>query len=353
MKINIPQYNGVDHQVMFITVPTFSFVVNCVNFGAGYFSDFWFFITSSLIALVWLSIDFVVCGAIAVFFKKRFPAQKDVIKRLSFMIVTFLIVTGLFLSGLFGIYETVDYFNYRFNPKAFAWSYLLLAVFSVFLTFLMEGISRYQEWRLNREETEKLAQEFKKSQLQGLKSQVSPHFLYNCLNSLSSLIQHDEEEAEEFLDEMSKVYRYMLSNDEEQLVTLETELKFTGSYMHLLKARFGDALQLKVRVQEEQKSKLMAPLSLQLLIENAFSQNIVSKSKPLQISIESTEDGFLDLRNNIQPKIVTELIDFEAGLDNLIRKYELLGQPVSVMENQSTCRLVRIPLITQTDILVS
>ena len=137
MKIKIPQYNGVDHQVMLITVPIFTFLVNCINFGAQYFSGFWYFIWATLVALLWFSIDFLVCGAIAVFFKKRFPLPTDVIKRLSLMILTFLIITGLFLYGLFDIFESTEYFEYRFDPNAFAWSYLLLGVISVFLKFLM------------------------------------------------------------------------------------------------------------------------------------------------------------------------------------------------------------------------
>ena len=101
------------------------------------------------------------------------------------------------------------------------------------------------------------------------------------------LIQDDEEKAERFLDKMSKVYRYMLRNDEEELVTLETELKFIDSYMHLLKARYGEGLQLVVDVTNEDRSKLLTPLALQVIIENTFSQNVISKSSPLVIAIRS------------------------------------------------------------------
>lgn len=350
MRLQIPQYNGADNQVFLITTPLFTLLLNGLNFGSQYVSGIGFFLLTSLITYAWFSVNFIVCGAIAVFFKKRFPLENDVIKRLSFMIVAFLLTTGLFLTGLFNFYDGIPLFNYRFNPNAFAYSYLLLGVISVFLTFLMEGIARYKEWQANRDETEKLSQLYKRSQLQGLKSQVNPHFLFNSLNSLSSLIQSDEEKAENFLDELSVVYRYMLSNDNEQLVSLDAELRFAASYMHILKERFGEGLQLKVQVDPEERDKMLAPLTLQLLIENAFTQNIVCKAEPLSIAIESMADGHLEISNSVQPKTMTDALDFDSGMDNLIKKYELLGRPISVIEQPGSNRVIRLPLIPTTKV---
>lgn len=352
MKVKLPQYNGMDNQVMILVSPVFAFLLNCINFGSQYFSNFGFFLLVTMVSFVWFCLDFVTCGVIAVFFKKRYPLETQVTKRLSLMIVAFLITTGLFLAALFNVFESIDFFEYRFNRNAFAWSYLVLGVISIFLTFLMEGIARYKVWRLNRQETEKLNEVYKRSQLQGLKSQVNPHFLFNSLNSLSSLIQCDEDKAVKFLDEMSKVYRYMLGNDDEQLVTLEQELKFLDSFMYLLKTRFGDALRLNINIKDEDKTKLVAPLTLQLLIENAFSQNIVCKTDPLLISISSNVNGFLDIENNVQCKVVCDTVDFKVGFDILIRKYELLGQPISVDETSKKNRLVQLPLINKEEVLI-
>ena len=120
-----------------------------------------------------------------------------------------------------------------------------MAIMNIFFTLVMEGISRYNNWRENLKETEQLKKTFTQSQLLGLKSQVNPHFLFNSLNTLSSLIAEDEGQAETFLNEMSKVYRYMLRGDDEQLVPLQTELKFIASYTHLLDKRFVQSLQGK------------------------------------------------------------------------------------------------------------
>ena len=347
MKMTLPQYNGKDNLVMLLVMPFFAVVLNCIILGTKYFSSWKIFVAATLLGAGAACIDFILCGWVAVTLKARFPAEQQVTKRLALMIVTFLIISGLFLYSLFRGYELVDILNYQFNEPGFVWSYFTLGIINIFLTFLMEGISRYKDWEKNRFETEALNRAYKQSQLQGLKSQVNPHFLFNSLNSLSSLIQDDEEEAERFLDEMSKVYRYMLRNDEDQLVRLDTELKFIESYLHLLKARYGEGLQLQLSVTEEDKSKLLPPLSLQVIIENSFSQNIISKSSPLIITISSNGNSILEIKNNIQPKAITDAMDFEAGLDNLVKKYELLNKPVVVSDCCTQHRVIQLSLITK------
>jgi len=346
MKLQLPQYNGKDNLVMVLVMIPFAIIINSIIFGAQYFTNWKIFVVATLISSLAGAIDFILCGLIAVTLKNRFPDEKQLLKRLSIMIFTFLIISGLYLYSLFRGYEHIDFFNYRFNESGFVWSYFALGILNIFITFLMEGISRHKDWKMNREEMKKISATYKQSQLYGLKSQVNPHFLFNSLNSLSSLIQDDEEEAEKFLDEMSKVYRYMLRNDEEQLVPLSTELKFAASYMHVLKARYGNGLNLHLSVKKEDEEKLIAPLTLQVIIENAFSLNIVSKANPLTITVSSAGSG-LEVSNNIQPKTVSDAMDFEAGLDNLVKKYELMNFPVSVSEREKKQRIISIPLLTK------
>jgi LytS/YehU family sensor histidine kinase len=192
---------------------------------------------------------------------------------------------------------------------------------------------------------EQLKKTYRQGRLQGLKSQVNPHFLFNSLNSLSSLISEDEEQAEKFLDEMSKVYRYMLRNDEEQLVTLDTELKFVASYIYLLKARYGEGLQVQVDIEDADREKVLPPLSLQTIIENAITQNTISKSCPLKIGISAKGNGSLDVINTLQPKQITESFDAEAGLDNLVSKYEFLNDEKVVINETTNQRLIQLPLL--------
>jgi sensor histidine kinase YesM len=346
MKVKLPAYNGKDNLVMAIVTPAFAFVFNYYNFPQQYFASIFNFIILSISTLIAFGAYFIFCGAIAVQVKKRFPSEKQISTRLSLSITCFLLLTFLFLY--FYLNKLGDWFsflNYHFVETDLAWNYVLLALLNIFITFLMEGIVQYNEWKKSKEETEKLSIAYKKSQLNGLKSQVNPHFLFNSLNSLSSLIQEDEDKAETFLNEMTKVYRYMLRNDEDPMVTLETELKFIKSYIHILKARYGDSLQVKIDIAEDTKTNLIAPLTLQVLIENAFSQNIMSKANPLKIDIHSKNTAILLFRNTVNPKSITEAIDFESGLDHLVKKYQLLGKNILVNEQNVSCRTITIPLI--------
>jgi LytS/YehU family sensor histidine kinase len=258
-------------------------------------------------------------------------------------------ITWLFLYSLFHGYEAIGFFGYTFNEIGFVWCCIAMGILNIFLTFLHEGISRYESWNANMKETEQLRKAYKQSQLMGLKSQVTPHFLFNSLNTLSSLISEDEEAAEKFLNEMSKVYRYMLRNDDDQLVTLQTELTFIDSYIYLLKARYPNALELITSVTEEDKLKYLPPLTLQVIIENAILQNAFSRTLPLRIAIYSEDDEDIVIRNNIQPKIITEPMDYETGLDNLVNKYRLLNHSSILIEEKDTERIIRLPLITKNE----
>jgi two-component system LytT family sensor kinase len=345
MKPRLPDYNGKDNLVLLLVLLPVTFTVNILYLGKVYFSSWQLFLITSLFGAVSFVINFTVCGFIAVAMKQRLPAEADLARRLTLMIISFFLISGLFLYLLFGSYEYFSFIGIPFNEQNFAWAYFSAGIINIFLTFCMEGISRYKEWRDNLRETERLNASYKQSQLNGLKSQVNPHFLFNSLNTLSSLIQEDEDQAETFLNEMSKVYRYMLQNDQEQLVSLDTELKFMTSYLFLLKARYGDGLQVTMDIKEEDMEMLIPPLTLQVLVENAFTQNIVSKSSPLKISIISEGNVAIVIRYNLQPKAISDSLELESGLDNLIRKYELLGSHICVEEKNGKLRTIGIPLI--------
>lgn len=345
--MKLPHYTSKDYQVLMWIVLPFTLVLNSFIFQRAYFSNWQIFIIATLITGVAAVVDFILCGYVAVALKNRFPSENQVGRRMVLMIVTFWIITWLFLYSLFRGYEAIGFYDYTFNETGFVWCCLALGILNIFLTFLHEGISRYESWKANMKETEQLKMAYKQSQLLGLKSQVTPHFLFNSLNTLSSLISEDEEAAEKFLNEMSKVYRYMLRNDDDQLVSLQTELSFIESYIHLLKARYPNAIQLRTDISNEDKVKCLPPLTLQVIIENAILQNAFSKSAPLQISMSSGTEGDLLFRNNVQPKIVTDPMDYETGLDNLVNKFRLLNQSSITIEELNSERIIRLPLFTK------
>lgn len=332
---------------MLMVIFPVAFVLNSILFGKLYFTGWQVFLLGTLITAIAFTVDFILCGFVAVALKRRLPLEKQVAQRLTIMIIIFLLITGLFLYGLFRGYEAIHFFGYRFYEAGFVWSFIIMGIVNIFLTILYEGISRFDSWRANLRETDALKAVYRQSQLQGLKSQVNPHFLFNSLNSLSSLISDNEEEAEKFLDEMSKVYRYMLRNDDDHLVTVETELKFLQSYIYLLKARYGDGLRISINVNDADREKCIPPLTLQVIIENAIHQQTISKNSPLEIKIDSGKKHELIVKNNIQLKIVTEMADQETGLDNLIHKYRLLNDSIVLIEESGTERSIILPLITK------
>jgi LytS/YehU family sensor histidine kinase len=189
----------------------------------------------------------------------------------------------------------------------------------------MEGDYIFDKWKETLAEKETFEQLNLQQEFDHLKSQVNPHFLFNSFNTLSSLISEDAEQAECFLNELSKVYRYLLRNNEDGLTSLQSELQFIQSYYRLLTYRYGQALQMKVEVDKKYETYLLPSLSLQLLVENAVKHNVISKQYPLVIDIFTTAGNKLVINNNFQPKLIKALSN-KIGLDNIKTKYELLMQ---------------------------
>ncbi len=347
MRIRLPQYTGKDYVVLAIIVVPYTILLNSVILGREYFNSASVFIISSLITALTHVVYFVACGAVAIIMKSRFSGEPQAWVRLGAMIFTFLLISGFYLLFLFWIMGKLGFMQNDHVENAFIWAYIGQAILNIFITFLMEGIARYENWKANFAESGLLRHTYHQSQLQGLKSQVNPHFLFNSLNSLSSLISEDEEQAEQFLNEMSQVYRYMLRNEEDPLVTVETELKFLQSYLYLLNARYGNSIQMQMDVNVAAAVKFLAPLSLQVIVENAYTLNAFSKKSPLLLQIFSVEDDCILVKNNIQPKVLTEPMDFESGLDNLVTKYRLMNQPPIQITEDENERVIRIPLIAR------
>jgi LytS/YehU family sensor histidine kinase len=173
---------------------------------------------------------------------------------------------------------------------------------------------------------------------------VNPHFLFNCFNTLSSLITEDKERAEEFLNELSKVYRYLLRNNEDGLSTVENEVRFIRSYYGLLHTRHGNAVQMNIEIDKRYNPYLLPSLSLQLLVENVVKHNQLSKLYPLVIEIFTTAGNQLVVNNNLQRRAVKAPSN-RVGLDNIRAKYELLNQKgFQIIEDGKNYTVV-LPLI--------
>ncbi|WP_138485314.1 sensor histidine kinase [Dyadobacter bucti] len=183
------------------------------------------------------------------------------------------------------------------------------------------------------------------AQLQSLRNQVNPHFLFNNLSVLSALIAQDTAASVEFVRQFSNVYRYILKSDEKELIELREELRFIQSYLYLLKTRFESGLSIQVDISEGCLSAYILPVSLQMLVENAVKHNIISKSRPLHIDIFCLDNESITVKNNLQKKIIEDDQSTRLGLTNIAKRYDFLGQHGVVIEHTDEFFSVTIPLI--------
>ena len=178
---------------------------------------------------------------------------------------------------------------------------------------------------------------------ESLKQHLNPHFLFNSLTSLSSLIRFDQKHAVDFLDGLSKIYRYILKSRDREIVPLAEEVKFVETFIHLQKTRFENGLEVNIKIPEAYYNYKIAPVTLQNLIENAIKHNIIDVDAPLVIDIY-TEDEYLVTRNNLQKKNFVETSN-KQGLVNLKSLYNYLSAKPIVIEENEQYFFVKIPLI--------
>ncbi|GAB2578745.1 sensor histidine kinase [Spirosoma areae] len=207
-----------------------------------------------------------------------------------------------------------------------------------------EAVYFFEAWKLNVRKTESLARESVQSQLEVLKNQLDPHFLFNSMNTLAALIDDENINAQQYLERLSDVYRYVLVSRNKNTVPLEEEIAFLDAYVYLNKIRFRDNLQVEKNLSPAAYRQYVTPLSLQMLIENAIKHNVVSKENPLKIRIQQEGDQYLVVENNIQEKTILEK-STRVGLQNIINRYSLLtDRQVEVIRNGGLFT-VKIPLL--------
>ena len=337
-------YSKNEWMIMFIILPPIAVGINFVLYGFRYFSELRVLLLATLATLGILILIYISCGMVAGIMQYRFPKYSQTFKRIGISLVILTLITVAGITIIFLGYDYIHFLDYEINWNHFAWL-LVIGIFSNLLaTSLNEGAAFYEKWRLLVDEAENLKKENLQSQLEGLKGQVNPHFLFNSLNSLSSLIAEDPEKAEEFIDEMSKVYRYMLRSNEDGLTSLKNEMLFIQSYFHMLKTRYSDGLELKTIIDERYLKYMLPPLTLQMLVENAVKHNVIQKDCPLNILIMTTNSGKLVVTNNLQRKS-TKILSNKIGLTNISNKYRLMKQEEIMVNDDGKEFSVVIPLI--------
>jgi two-component system, LytTR family, sensor kinase len=225
---------------------------------------------------------------------------------------------------------------------------LSIALLSFTLTGTIMGIYEAAwgifQWKKSILEAEQLRRVNTQSQLDILKSQVNPHFLFNSLNTLSSLVHDHPDLSVEFIQKLSKTYRYVLEIKDKELISLEEEMECVHAYLFLLNIRFGEALEVRMDIPPVLLSYQVAPLSVQLLIENAIKHNVVARKRPLRLDISTDADANLIVRNNLQVKDHNGE-SLGTGLANIRARYQMLVRKDVVVTQTADTFSVAIPLV--------
>jgi len=222
-------------------------------------------------------------------------------------------------------------------------SYMFTAIFTLLITFFYLMIGFYKALQERKVNEQKNIAEIATAKFTVLKNQLDPHFLFNSLNVLTSLIEENPNAAQKFTTSLSKVYRYVLEQKNKDLVKIEDEFKFAKTYMLLLQMRFENSIFLKLPEALENPKAKIVPLSLQLLLENAVKHNVVMVDKPLEIKIYE-EKGFLFVANNLQPKTIIET-GSGVGLANISQRYEMLTDRKFSVEKTKNKFIARLPIL--------
>ncbi len=217
---------------------------------------------------------------------------------------------------------------------------MLLIVSSDLAIFLLN------KWRVSLAQLERFKKENSEFHLEMLKTQVNPHFLFNNLNALSSLIYTNPDTAAEFVRQLANVYRYVLENRTKEIVSLREELTFLQAYIYLMDLRFGHNLRIHADLPASVQRYAIAPLTLQMLIENAIKHNIVSQKKPLDVFIFQSQE-YLVVQNPLQLKAVKEFSS-QIGLKNISSRYRFITDKAVEVINDTHTFTVKIPLVEST-----
>ncbi|REG87094.1 histidine kinase [Algoriphagus antarcticus] len=267
------------------------------------------------------------------------PMKRLIVTLVSYLTYAFLVsfIIVLFYAWVSGLisFDNIPWVNIASN--ATLPMYIALGFMALFTTR-----SWLLEWRKSALEAEILRNEKLSSQYQSLRDQLNPHFLFNSLNALSGLVYEDADRSAAFIQKLSKIYRYVLEVQEEELVDLTMEISFARNYLELQKIRFEESLQFNIEIDDQ--DGFLPPLSLQLVLENAIKHNILSEADPLFIHMYR-KDNDLWVSNTFQPKLSQTEPSTGVGLSNIKMRYQLISKmDIEVIQTEDEF-IVRLPIL--------
>jgi hypothetical protein len=290
---------------------------------------------------------YFVNAAIFIYLDKVFKADRFTPKRILIgFVASFLCSIGvIFLLRIFEdvLVEGTSFTDFL-NREQLS-NYLVAVIITFIVTLAFHAFYFYKAYAENKVKEQKVIAGTASAQFESLKNQIDPHFLFNSLNVLSSLIEENPDNAQKFTTSLSKIYRYVLEQKDKELVSVAEELSFAKTYMNLLKMRFENSISYELPTDYDNPEAKVVPLSLQLLLENTIKHNVASEQKPLHIKIY-IENNYLIVENNLQKKEVLQ--DRKGvGLQNIVNRYGLISERKVLVEQTETAFKVKIPILTK------
>jgi sensor histidine kinase YesM len=277
-----------------------------------------------------------------VFQTNRFSLKRIIIGILSSFVITLAVI---FLLRVFEEVIVNRHTYQEFIANEQAANYLFSLVITIIVSLSFYAFYFYKAYNDSKVKEQKIIAGTASAQFESLKNQIDPHFLFNSLNVLSSLIEENPDNAQKFTTSLSKIYRYVLEQKDKELVTVQEELAFAKTYMNLLKMRFENSITYEVPTEYNNPEAKVVPLSLQLLLENTIKHNVASEQKPLHVKIY-IDNNYLIVENNLQKKEVLQ--DRRGvGLQNIVNRYGLISERKVLIEESTDCFKVKIPILTK------
>lgn len=272
------------------------------------------------------------------------PWKEYKIRRFFCQVVLGLAVSLLFINGLyFGLKHLYTHSPPDIEQLILINSYsasIIIPTISIYF-----GIKFLRAWNTSQLEAEQLQKENARSQMMSLRNHLDPHFLFNNLNILSSLIDHDVSLSKTYLEKFAEVYRTILKSELSDLISLRKEMELIDAYTYLIKIRWRDALDISIDIHDDDLNKAIPPLAGQMLIENVIKHNTISRSNPMQIHIKSANGSFLEISNTIKPKKYDDEKKSGTGLINIKNRYAYFTDRQVAIEQDGGYFKVMLPLL--------
>ncbi len=334
MNINTNYFN----KSLFLIIPLIGIIITGIFLISYGITDLSYSVKMVIHGMVMTAGIWIGCMTMVIYLWKKFPWEISPVQHL--ILEIFLILTYTIIFSFFLYYLERRFWNI---PKIenIGMEVFTTILITLLITAIYESVFFYQQWKYNFSKSVRLERDNIEAKYEALRAQINPHFLFNSLNSLTTMVE-DNKLVVDYIQNLSSLLRYMMKSGERELVLLSEELNIAKNYINLQMTRFQRSLIITLNIPDEVHNYAVPPLVLQMLVENCIKHNIISKDKPLMINISADDESLL-VTNNLQRR--HDVTSTGHGLENIKGRYSFFTtRNVEITENTEEFT-VRIPLL--------